>query len=432
MPPSSSSAPADSQSAGSPDELRQQLVDRLIADGRIRTPAVEAAFRRVPRHAFAPEVELTSAYADDVVARRFDAAGRATSSVSAPWLMAEMLEAARLRRGASVLEIGSGGNNAALVAEIVGEDGSVTTLDIDPAVTTRARSFLNTTGYSHVHVVTADGEHIPRELVPGGGFDAVIVTVESWDLPWIDLIAEGGRLVVPLRIHGFVWAIGFTKHNGLLEGDEPWTMCGFVPMQGAGAHQAPLIPIRGEEVRVQFEDGNPISTEGLDAAFDNPKHEVRTGVTVRSQEPFDNLQLWLAITLPGFVRLSVDPDLDTKVLSPTPPPHWPALAIIHKGSLARLAWLKITDDGEAGGEPTWELVVHGYGPASEHVAKLVAEQVRRWDRDHRTAGYPRIRATPATAAERRASTDIHLDKKHVRLDFAWSTTGTDTACGTTQ
>jgi len=62
----------------------------------------------------------------------------------------------------------------------------------------------------------------------------------------------------------------------------------------------------------------------------------------------------------------------------------------------------------------------------------MAEQVRRWDRDHRTAGYPRIRAVPATVAEHRAPSEIHLDKKHVRLDFTWLTAGTETTRMTTQ
>ncbi|WP_432064252.1 hypothetical protein [Streptomyces sp. C10-9-1] len=122
--------------------LRRRPADRLAAAGHIRTPAVDRAVRAVPRHAFAPEVSLVAAYADDVVATRHSPDGTTTSSVSAPWLRADMLEAARVQPGRRVLEIGSGGCNAALTAGLVGPTGHVTTLDIDPALTERAVRFL--------------------------------------------------------------------------------------------------------------------------------------------------------------------------------------------------------------------------------------------------------------------------------------------------
>ncbi|MFC5904498.1 methyltransferase domain-containing protein [Streptomyces zhihengii] len=138
-----------------------------------------------------------------------------------PWLQADMLEAARIQPGHRVLEIGSGGYNAALIAELVGPTGHVTTLDIDPVVTERAVRFLHETGYSQVSVVTADAEHLPSKVVPKGGFDAIVVTVDTWDLPWIDALCVGGRLVAPLRLHGCHWAIGFTKAKGVLHCNEP-------------------------------------------------------------------------------------------------------------------------------------------------------------------------------------------------------------------
>ncbi|MGC4755657.1 hypothetical protein [Micromonospora trifolii] len=71
----------------SADEARARLVDQLLTDGRITSPAVEAAFRRVPRHLFAIDgVTIDAAYADDVVITRRGPDGRAKSSISAPWL----------------------------------------------------------------------------------------------------------------------------------------------------------------------------------------------------------------------------------------------------------------------------------------------------------------------------------------------------------
>ncbi|MER6086773.1 methyltransferase, FxLD system [Streptomyces bluensis] len=424
MAPSPSSASATAQSADAAASLRNALTDKLVAAQWIRTPGIEAAFRRVPRHAFAPEADPVLAYADDVVGTRYNADGRATSSVSAPWLQADMLEVARLQPGHNVLEIGSGGYNAALAAELVGHHGSVTTVDIDPAITTRARRFLDETGYHHVRVVTADGAHIPRTLRPVGGFDAVIVTVETWDLPWTDLIADGGRLVVPLRIHGLVWSIAFTKCDGLLVSDTPWTVCGFVPMRGTGAHTAPLVQLRGGEINIRFEDGSPINTQALTAAFDGPKHQVRTGVTVGNQEPFDRLQLYLATTLPHAARLSIDPDRDTGIISPRPRTTWPAIVTLQDHSLARLAWEKAAEDGDS---TTHEFITHGYGPTGSQLARLMAEQVQHFDRHHRAAGYPRLCAVPHARTAGRQPHGPHIEKRHVRLDFTWPTVPGGTA-----
>ena len=65
--------------------LRDNLTNALIAGGWITSPAVEAAFRCVLRHAFAPPgTTLEGAYADDVIRTKFDPSGTCLSSVSAP------------------------------------------------------------------------------------------------------------------------------------------------------------------------------------------------------------------------------------------------------------------------------------------------------------------------------------------------------------
>jgi protein-L-isoaspartate(D-aspartate) O-methyltransferase len=85
-----------------------------------------------------------------------------------------MLEQADLRPGMNALEIGTGGVNAAMMAWLVGSEGTVTTVDIDPEVTERASSLLDAAGYSRVNVVLADAENGVPEHAP---YDRVIVTV---------------------------------------------------------------------------------------------------------------------------------------------------------------------------------------------------------------------------------------------------------------
>ena len=161
--------------------LRDAMTDKLVEDGWIALPAIEAVFRAVPRHTFAPPgSSLEAAYANDVIRTKFDASGTCLSSVSAPWLQAHMIHQAGVKPGMRVLEVGSGGFNAALLAEVTGPGGRVVSIDIDPDVTARAAEGLRAAGYSDkVEVVTGDG-WCPVDSP--GSFDAIIVTAGSWVL----------------------------------------------------------------------------------------------------------------------------------------------------------------------------------------------------------------------------------------------------------
>ncbi|MGW2157536.1 hypothetical protein [Nonomuraea sp. NPDC001699] len=69
-------------------------------------PQVEAAFAKVRRHLFAFEAPLADAHsAQNTVTTKHDTSGVPTSSISARWLQAEMLQAVQLFRGAKVTEM---------------------------------------------------------------------------------------------------------------------------------------------------------------------------------------------------------------------------------------------------------------------------------------------------------------------------------------
>ena len=138
-------------------EIRHALADKLVADRRITSPAVARAFRIVPRHLFVPDgTPLEVAYNDaNSVAIKQDADGVVISSTSAPFIQARMIEQADLGPGMIVLEIGSGGYNAALVAEVVGSSGHVVSVDIDQEVVDMARTRLAATGYGEAHSAEA-------------------------------------------------------------------------------------------------------------------------------------------------------------------------------------------------------------------------------------------------------------------------------------
>ncbi len=107
-------------------ELRQR-------GGRALSRSVQEAFARVPRHVFVPEVEPAAAYRDEAFVIKCGPDGLPVSSSSQPAMMAIMLDQLGLRPGHRVLEIGTGsGYNAAVMSAVVGPDGQVVSVDIDP------------------------------------------------------------------------------------------------------------------------------------------------------------------------------------------------------------------------------------------------------------------------------------------------------------
>ncbi|WP_246204136.1 methyltransferase, FxLD system [Streptomyces tailanensis] len=413
----------DPQQAAEAAQLRQAMADRLIKDGYLENgSSIEAAVRRVPRHRSLPGLPLAEAY-DPMQApvTKRTPAGKSTSSVSAPWLQAVMLRDARLSAGAAVIEVGSGGYNAALAQELVGPHGTVISVDIDPFVTDRARRFLTDTGYHQVDVHLGDGDSALDVLAGPEDVDAIIVTVEARDIPpsWITRLAEGGRLVVPLRIHGYTWSIPFTKRDGVLVADS-FTVCGFVPLQGPGYREDHTIRLRGGEVTVRFADAEPVDTSRLDAALDMPRIERWTGVTIPGLVPFDMLMLWLATHIDrGFARLAVDASLDTGVLHRAK--GWDAATLIRDDSLARLLTRKLPTDESAPG--LWEFGIHAYGPHADALADTMADLVTAWDRNARNTS-PRLTVHPPTSADRDLPEGHVLDKAYSRLVFTWTTSTT--------
>jgi protein-L-isoaspartate(D-aspartate) O-methyltransferase len=267
------------------DVLRGALVEQIIAtydeeQGLVLSRAVEAALRTVPRHLFAPGVPLETAYANHSIVTKRTERGSPLSSVSAPWIQAMMLGQLQVAPGQRVLEIGSGGYNAALLRELVGPDGSVTTLDIDQEIADRALSCLAAAGYRDVRVLCANGEFVAAEYGP---FDRIIVTVGTWGIPpaWVEQLVEGGQLVVPLWIKGLGQSWALERCNGYLIGRDPRT-CGFVPMQGVEKNRSRSASLHGGQVNLWAAEQQADAT-ALSEALSTPRVEAWSGITVREK-----------------------------------------------------------------------------------------------------------------------------------------------------
>lgn len=224
----------------SPEEARRRLVQQLRTQGALHDAQVERALNAVPRHLFLPDAPLAASYADIAVPTHWEH-GVAVSSASQPAIVALMLEQLRLAPGLRVLEIGAGtGYNAALLAELVGPSGAVTSMDIDPEIVDEARAHLAAAGYGRVQVVAGDGS---LGWLAGAPYDRIILTVGANDISpaWFEQLVDGGVLVLPLVLGGPEASIAFRRRGERFE-SESLTPCGFMRLRGAQA-SGRVIPL---------------------------------------------------------------------------------------------------------------------------------------------------------------------------------------------
>ncbi|MCD0449335.1 methyltransferase, FxLD system [Actinocorallia sp. API 0066] len=400
--------------------LRESAIAELRSAGTIVSADVEEAFRQVSRHLFIPEVDPESAWDPfSAVVTKRDEHGNALSSVSDMHVQSYMLSETRIEPGANVLEIGSGGYNAALIAELVGSDGRVTTVDIDEWVTDRASRLLDENGYgSRVRVVLGDAE---AGVPDGAPYDRILVTVGSWDIPpaWIDQLADDGLLLIPLRMRGLSRTIAFAKDSitgGLVSVGAK--LFGFVPMQGEGAHRAKVVVLRGGQVSLRFDDDDhdsALSPGALDTVFEGPWTEVWSGQPIGDTEPLDTVQMWLATTQPGFCWLTLDRERDSGVVE-FPGNRAMAMAVVDGPNLAYLVHRTATTVDRSA-----EYGVHAYGPEAADLAERVAEQLRTWGREQRHGPGPRYRIYLAGTPDDLIPPGRVINKRHVRVSISWPT-----------
>lgn len=389
-------------------ELRRVMVDRLRDWGLIRTPPVESALRAVPRHLFVPEATPERAYANDAVVTRCDSEGVAISSASSPGVVAGMLEQLDVQPGQRVLEIGAGtGYNAALLSFLVGPAGQVTTVDINPDVVAEASRNLAEVGCGEVSVICGDGEFAHPDGAP---YERIIITAGAWDLPpaWADQLAEGGRLVVPLRMRGLTRTIAFERTQGCWR-SRSMTECGFMPLQGAGgvAEHNTSLGERGGIV-VRTDDGRRADAAALNPAFDHPAKLCWPGVRLPRGELTD-VDFYLA-DLDGFCRLIVR---DRRVIEDgfvEPVNLWGSMGVFDHDTFVYLTRRALDGTEQSG----FELGVCAYGPGSDDLAERVADRLRAWDQDRASTGELRVEVCPLGAGDADGARMI-IDKRHNRV-----------------
>jgi len=182
------------------DEQRERLVERLIAEGILKSPDVIRSMKMVKREEFVPDNMRSYAYVDTPLPIGHN------QTISAPHMCAIMNEALKLEVGHKVLEVGAGsGYHAALVAEIVAPSnveqkkwGHIYTLEIVSELSDFAQKNLERTGYiDRISIICADGSKGYTDEAP---YDRIFVTAAAPEAPkpLIGQLKPGGLFVIPI------------------------------------------------------------------------------------------------------------------------------------------------------------------------------------------------------------------------------------------
>jgi len=168
---------------------REAMVERQLKRRGITEPHILEAFRAVPREDFVGPGYAHLAYGDHPLPIE------ANQTISQPYIVALMIEAAAIKPGDRVLEIGAGSGYAAAVisriaAKVIGIERQRELVEI-------SRERLRRFGYDNVEILEGDGT---RGWPGEAPFDAILAAASGSHVPpaLIEQLEPGGRLVMPI------------------------------------------------------------------------------------------------------------------------------------------------------------------------------------------------------------------------------------------
>lgn len=284
-----------------PEPSAQSLVDELKRKGDLRDPTFEAAFLAVPRHLFLPDLPLEEVYRDDAIPIKRDPDGRVVSSSSQPTMMLIMLEQLRLRRGHNVMEIGTGtGYNAAIMQHIVGDEGRVTTIELDIDVARQAEANLQRALMRQILVVNRDGA---QGYPPRASYDRILVTAGIWDVTraWVQQLKPDGILVAPLWLDAFQVSAAFRpQRDGTLYSSDN-RPCGFVPLRGGAAGPQGLMQIGNAGLFLNG-DVTGLDSAAIDSLLAHDAEDNHLGLPISASEYWQGFMSWVMLRVPPDYR----------------------------------------------------------------------------------------------------------------------------------
>jgi protein-L-isoaspartate(D-aspartate) O-methyltransferase len=174
---------------------REAMVERHLKRRGITEPHIVEAFLAVPREEFVSPDYAHLAYGDHPLPIE------AGQTISQPYIVALMIQAAGINAADRVLEVGAGsGYAAAVISRIAGQ---VIAIERQHDLVDVARQRLERLGYDNVEIVEGDGTRGWPDQAP---FDAILAAASGSHVPrpLVEQLAPAGRLVMPVGDPGWV------------------------------------------------------------------------------------------------------------------------------------------------------------------------------------------------------------------------------------
>lgn len=204
---------------------RTRMVEKQLSRRGVHDPRVLQAMRDVPREDFVDPGMEEFAFDDSPLP-----IGEG-QTISQPYIVAFMAEAAELSADDKVLEVGTGSGYAAAVLGRVAKE--VYTIERYASLAEAAEQRLARAGIKNVFVKTGDGTLGWTDAAP---FDAIIVAAGGPDVPAAlkQQLAIGGRLIIPVGESGdYQSLLKVTRSSEAVYDSVELAPVRFVPLVGA-------------------------------------------------------------------------------------------------------------------------------------------------------------------------------------------------------
>ncbi|MCC6851081.1 MAG: protein-L-isoaspartate(D-aspartate) O-methyltransferase [Rubrivivax sp.] len=215
---------AEAAGAGAAARRRAAMVEHQLVARGVRAPALLQAMREVPRERFVEAALADRAYDDSPLP-----IGQG-QTISQPYIVAAMAEAADVRRGDTVLEVGAGSGYA--VAVLARLAAHVCAIERHASLADEARARLAALQVGNADLRAGDGTLGWPE--PGARFDVIVVSAAGPEVPPAlkAQLAIGGRLVMPVGDDSGQQLVKLTRTGEHTFASERITPVRFVPLIG--------------------------------------------------------------------------------------------------------------------------------------------------------------------------------------------------------